>query len=259
MNGLEKLQFASDQVSVMQKDLEDLQPELIKTTGEVEAMVTVIEKESAEAEAHAAVVSAEEAVANKKAGEAQAMKEDCEADLAEALPALEAAMDALNTLKPSDITIVKSMKNPPAGVKLVMEAVCVMKEMKPVKIPDPSGTGKKIDDYWAPSVKLLADMKFLEKLKEYDKDNIPAAVIKVIRSKYMPNPEFDPEKVKAASSAAQGLCKWIIAMETYDRVSKVVAPKKAALYESERELGELTESLNAKRTELAEVEGRLAS
>eukprot|EP01135_Chromosphaera_perkinsii_P002036 Nk52_evm83s215 gene=Nk52_evmTU83s215 len=259
VNGLEKLQYASDQVSVMQKDLEALQPELIKTTHEVEQMVTVIEKESAEAQAHAAIVGAEEEVASKKANEAQAMKEDCEADLAEALPALEAAMDALNTLKPSDITIVKSMKNPPSGVKLVMEAVCVMKEMKPEKKPDPSGSGKKIDDYWGPSVKLLADIKFLEKLKEYDKDNIPPAVTKVIRSKYMPNPEFDPEKVKAASSAAQGLCKWIIAMETYDRVNKVVAPKKATLYEAEQELEGLTESLNAKREELRQVEERLAT
>lgn len=46
--------------------------------------------------------------------------------------------------QPSDITIVKSMKNPPAGVKLVMSAVCVMKEIKPDKIADPAGTGKKV-------------------------------------------------------------------------------------------------------------------
>lgn len=39
------------------------------------------------------------------------------------MPALDAAMQALNTLKPADITLVKSMKNPPYGVKLVMEAV----------------------------------------------------------------------------------------------------------------------------------------
>ncbi len=36
----------------------------------------------------------------------------------------------------------------------------------------------------------------------------------------MPNPEFVPDKVKAASSAAEGLCKWVRAMEAYDRVAK---------------------------------------
>lgn len=36
------------------------------------------------------------------------------------------------------------MKNPPAGVKLVMAAVCVMKDIKPEKINDPAGTGGKV-------------------------------------------------------------------------------------------------------------------
>ena len=36
------------------------------------------------------------------------------------------------------------MKSPPAGVKLVMAAVCVMKDIKPDKINDPAGTGQKV-------------------------------------------------------------------------------------------------------------------
>ena len=87
---------------------------------------------------------AEEAVANEQAASAQALKDECEAELAEAIPALEAAIAALDTLKPADITIVKSMKSPPDGVKLVMAAVCVMKEIKPEKINDPSGSGAKV-------------------------------------------------------------------------------------------------------------------
>lgn len=56
------------------------------------------------------MVAADEAVANAAAGVAQGIKSDCEADLAEAIPALEASLSALNTLKPSDISMVKSMK-----------------------------------------------------------------------------------------------------------------------------------------------------
>lgn len=37
----------------------------------------------------------------------------------------------------------------------------------------------------------------------------------------MTNPDFDPSIVAKASSAAEGLCKWIQAMEMYDRVAKV--------------------------------------
>lgn len=78
-------------------------------------------------------------------------------------------------LQPADITIVKSMKNPPSGVKIVMSAVCVMKDIKPDKINDPDKPGQKILDYWGPSKKLLGDMSFLSMLKEYDKDNIPVS------------------------------------------------------------------------------------
>lgn len=50
---------------------------------------------------------------------------------------------------------------------------------------------------------------------------LQVAVMQKIRETYMTNPEFDPNKVAKASSAAEGLCKWIKAMEVYDRVAKV--------------------------------------
>ena len=115
------------------------------------------------------VVKADEAVANEQAKAAKAIKDECDADLAEAMPALNASLEALNTLTPQDITIVKTMKSPPAMIRLVLEAVCVIKGIKPDRVPDPSGSGKKIEDYWGPSKKMLGDMKFLESLKDFDK------------------------------------------------------------------------------------------
>ena len=49
--GLEKLEFAASQVSVMQKELRELQPELIKTSAETDALMIKIEKDTIEAEA----------------------------------------------------------------------------------------------------------------------------------------------------------------------------------------------------------------
>uniref|UniRef100_A0A8C6I795 Dynein axonemal heavy chain 12 n=1 Tax=Mus spicilegus TaxID=10103 RepID=A0A8C6I795_MUSSI len=257
VNGLDQLAFAESQVGEMKLELVELQPKLEAAKIENARMMQIIEVESAQVEAKRKFVKLDEEIASGKAEEAQALKNECESDLAEAIPALEAALSALDTLKPADITIVKSMKNPPAGVKLVMAAVCVMKDIKPEKISDPSGTGGKIFDYWGPSKKLLGDMNFLRDLREYDKDNIPVAVMQKIRSEYLTNPEFDPPKVAKASSAAEGLCKWIMAMEVYDRVAKVVAPKKARLAEAQRSLAETMELLNQKRAELAQVEHHL--
>ncbi|KAI8853125.1 dynein heavy chain and region D6 of dynein motor-domain-containing protein [Chytridium lagenaria] len=259
-NGLEKLNFAQGAVSKMQVDLGELQPQLIKTKEETDNIMVQIEKESAEVMQTKKIVQADEEVASKTADGAKAMKLECEAGLAEAVPALESALAALDTLKSSDITVLKSMKSPPPGVKLVMEAICIMKDIKPVKIPDPAGSGKKIEDYWGPSKTLMSDMKFLDSLRSYDKDNIHTNIMKVIRSaKYIDNPEFDPDKIKNASSAAEGLCKWVRAMECYDRVAKVVAPKRAALEQAESELAQTMVKLNEKRAVLKAVEDRMAA
>jgi dynein heavy chain len=54
------------------------------------------------------------------------MKDEAEKDLAEALPALDKALKALNTLNKNDISEIKTFSSPPAGVLLVMEAICVV-------------------------------------------------------------------------------------------------------------------------------------
>ena len=38
-----------------------------------------------------------------------------------------------------------------------------------------------IEDFWGPSQKILGDMKFLDSLKSYDKDNISPPIMKKIR------------------------------------------------------------------------------
>lgn len=74
---------------------------------------------------------------------------------------------------PSDITVVKTMKNPAPIVKFVVEAICVMKGVPPDRKPDPENKAKLIDDFWTPGQKMMGDIKFLDTLRAYDKDNIP--------------------------------------------------------------------------------------
>jgi len=256
--GLEKIMSAESQVGGMKAELEELQPQLVVAAAENVKMTAIITKESADAAVVAAAVAKDEADANEKAGHAKQEKEECEAILADAIPALQKALKALDTLKPSDIGEVKAMKDPPAAVKLVMEAVCVMKEVKGEKVADPNGGTKKVMDYWGPAKKMLGDMKFLDGLKAYDKDNIPTKVMKVIRDTYIPNPTFQPEIIAKASKAAEGLCSWVCAMEIYDRVAKVVAPKKIALAQKMEEVAALMAVLKEKQDSLAAVKKKVA-
>ena len=150
----------------MQQELTDLQPKLIQKNKEVGETMVVVQKESAEADKVKEVVAADEAVAQGKADDANAIKMECEAGLAEAMPALNNALKALDTLSPKDISEIKAMKNPPAPVKLVLTAVCVMKGIEPIRV---NVDGRMQNDYWPSIVKMVSDMKFLDSLKKYDK------------------------------------------------------------------------------------------
>ncbi|XP_014396707.1 PREDICTED: dynein heavy chain 7, axonemal [Myotis brandtii] len=256
--GLEKLDSAASQVASMQLELEALHPQLKVASKAVDEMMLMIERESFEVAKTEKIVKADEIVANEQAMAAKAIKDECDADLAGALPILESALAALDTLTAQDITVVKSMKSPPAGVKLVMEAICILKGIKSDKIPDPTGSGKKIEDFWGPAKRLLGDIRFLQSLHEYDKDNIPPAYMNIIRKNYIPNPDFVPEKIRNASTAAEGLCKWVIAMDSYDKVAKIVAPKKIKLAAAEGELKVAMDGLRKKQAALHEVQDKLA-
>ena len=55
------------------------------------------------------MVQKDEAEANAEAQKSAAMKQECEEELAEAIPALESALSALDTIKPADIGVIKTM------------------------------------------------------------------------------------------------------------------------------------------------------
>lgn len=259
LTGLEKLEFAENNVSVMQKELEDLQPVLDQSKKDTDTLMTEIQAKLPAVNSKRVEVQADVAVANASAEVCEQQKASVEADLAEAIPALEEALKALDTIKQSEIGEVKAMTNPPAGVKLVCEGVCVMLGIKPQRIPDPSDPSKRIMDYWGPSTKMLTDPAFIQTLKTFDKDNLDPKIMKVVDAKYISDANFSPEKAEKASKAAAGLCKWVHSMSLYSKVSKVVAPKRAALQVAESQLEETMTALKSKQEELKEVEAGLES
>jgi dynein heavy chain len=254
--GLQKLLGCADKVAIMQKELTDLQPVLVRKTAEVEEMLIVLAKDGAEAEEMEKKCLEEEAIATKSAGEAKELSDTCEAALAKALPALAAATDALKSLTKNDITEVKALKNPPKGVKVCMEAVCIMLEQTPDRV-DSEDKKSKVDDYWKPAQKLLADSTFMQQLFNYDKDNIKKEVIKKV-TPYIENPDFDPKVMEKVSKAANGLCKWVRAMHVYDEVAKIVEPKRIELKAAKESLKLMMDALAASKATLQAVQDKVA-
>lgn len=73
----------------------------------------------------------------------------------------------------------------------------------------------------------------------------------------MTDKNFEPKIVARASSAAEGLCKWVRAMVLYDEVIKVVAPKREKLQIAQRDYENTVKFLNERRELLAELTEKL--
>ena len=108
------------------------------------------------------------------------------------------------------------MRHTPQGFADGSQAVCVFLDVKPVKGKDEKG--QSMNDYWKSSVALLNEKDFLGRLKNYDKDNIPPKLIDKVRTGYLSNETFTPDNAKKASPAAEGMCKWLHAMSSYEKV-----------------------------------------
>lgn len=258
-NGVDKIIATKEQVAGMQEQLVALKPQLEKTQVEVEAMMVTITADKKSADETKVVVEKEEQTANKKAAATKAIADDAQRDLDEALPALESAVQCLNKLKKSDIDEVKAMKNPPHGVRLTMEAACCIFGIKPVMKTDPDKPGQKIKDYWESAKKtLLANAKkLLEDMMNFDKDHIPDAIVQQV-DPYIAMEDFLPAAVRKASVACEAICMWVRAMITYNKVAKMVEPKKKALAEAQEELDEVLSALADAKGRLNGVVERLA-
>ena len=174
------------------------------------------------------VAEEEEKKVNQAFKVAEGIKSECEQDLSKAKPKLKAAQESLRKLEENDVVLLKSMTNPPDNVRFVMEAVCILKGVKPQWITNPINPKEKTPIYWDNARKvLLSDPKaFLSDLINFNPETIPEQIMQTIRDKYISKKkEFNPQRVEKASSAAKGICEWILAMDDYEKVLKFVRPK----------------------------------
>lgn len=62
---------------------------------------------------------------------------------------------------------------------------------------------------------------FLQALVNFDKEHIPEATVRCVREEHLSDPEFNPEFVRQKSSAAAGLCAWVINIIRFHEVQQL--------------------------------------
>ncbi|GIY35616.1 dynein beta chain, ciliary [Caerostris darwini] len=247
--GLQRLVDTSKQVDILKEQLAEQEVELQQRSGDIDALLETVVHETEVVGREKTVAAAEEAKVSRIHADVSQRQRDCEADLARAEPALDAAQEALNTLNKSNLTELRSFGSPPVAVRNVTSAVMVLLATDG-KIPK--------DLSWRAAKLTMSKVdNFLDSLINFDKDNIHENSLKAVQT-YLKSPEFKPEVVVGKSQAAAGLCSWVINVLKYYEVFCDVEPKRKALAEANAEYNVAKEKLARIQEKVTEVESRLS-
>jgi hypothetical protein len=75
---------------------------------------------------------------------------------------------------------------------------------------------------WAAGKKYMGNVDaFLKSLLNFDKDNVPVNCVDACEKEYLSNPGFSPDNIRSKSSAAAGLCAWVVNICKYFRIYQV--------------------------------------
>lgn len=204
--GIYQLDQAQKHVQKLREDLIALKPILEQKTVLAEQIVQQIQKENVDADQTRIIVASEQQASKEQAAKAEEIKKECEEALAIALPELESAIKALDTLKREDINLVKTMQHPPDPIRLTLESLAIICGEPPTRVKDPNDKNNYILDFFETGKRMLNNPKFIKKLQQFNRDSLVEAVINPLDI-YIENPKFQPSMVRNASSAAEGLCR----------------------------------------------------
>ena len=261
-NGLSKLKETGESVSKLEETLKVMLEDAAIKKENAEKIAEVVAKEKASVEIETANAQVEKDGVARIAKEVTIKQRDTEEDLAKAEPAVEAAMQALDTLDPKDLSSCKGMLKPPPKLDEVFVAtMCLLAGIMPTIVITKSGKVK--DASWDAAKKQLMGnikdyMKYLKDIKSHIDDNsINHGNFKEVRQ-YIEQDYFNVETMKTKNQAAAGLCSFVLNIVMYYDIVTTVEPKRKALAEANSQLLEANTKLDKVMKHVATLEEKLA-
>lgn len=209
--GLEKLRETFDKVRDLRASLAQKKSQLEKKDAEANEKLQRMIADQRETERRKAASLTIQANLEKQEEEVARRKEVVNADLERAEPAVIEAQESVSNIKRQHLTEVRSMVNPPAGVKLALEAVCTL-------------LGHKADN-WKTIQGIVRRDDFIASIVGYDNER---QMTKIHRSKmqndFLSKDDFTYERVNRASKACGPLVQWVEAQVNYSAILDRVGP-----------------------------------
>ncbi|XP_055935203.1 dynein axonemal heavy chain 8-like isoform X2 [Argiope bruennichi] len=254
-SGLTKLQEATISVNELKVELAIKEKDLVVASAEVDEVVIDVKKKTESAEVIKNSVQIVKDRAQKIVDKISVEKAIAEEKLEAARPALEAAEEALLTIKPGDIATVRKLPKPPHLIMRIMDCVLILfqEPMKPV-IPDPERPCP--TPSWEMSLKVMSSGAFLGNLQAFPKDNINNEMVELMEP-YISMPDYTLESALKTCGQVAGLLSWTLAMASFFAVNKEVLPLKANLALLEAQNAKASKELAVAQAELDEKQAEL--
>ncbi|CAF3748715.1 unnamed protein product [Rotaria sordida] len=142
-------------------------------------------------------------------------------DLDKVEPAVQEAQQAVKSIKKQNLVEIKNLNNPPQGVKLTLESICLL-------------LGEETTD-WKSIRSIMTRDNFIPTIVNFNTDDVTPAIANKMKTKYLNNPDYSYDKVNRASVACGPLVKWATAQLTYADMLSKVEPLRNELKNLEKE------------------------
>uniref|UniRef100_A0A3P8UAE7 Dynein axonemal heavy chain 10 n=1 Tax=Amphiprion percula TaxID=161767 RepID=A0A3P8UAE7_AMPPE len=240
--GLDKLKEASEQLAELNVKLADQKVVLAEKAIACEALLDEITTNTTIAEEKKTMAEdkAEEIEEQNKVIAVE--KKEAESSLAEALPALEAARNALQDLEKSDVTEIRSFAKPPKQVQVVCECILVLRGYKEIS--------------WQSAKGMMSEANFLRSLMEMDCDSINNNQVRTVKG-FLKNLQTSFEEMQAISKAGSGMLKFVEAIMGYCDVAREIKPKREKVARLEKNFFQSKQELESIQSELSGIQKEL--
>ncbi|KAJ5496798.1 Dynein heavy chain domain-2 [Penicillium fimorum] len=209
--GLEKLHDTVDKVSDLRASLAQKKTQLERKDMEANEKLQRMVADQQEAEQRKHVSLEVQAALEIQEKEVATRKEVVLHDLARAEPAVLEAQKSVSNIKRQHLTEVRSMGNPPASVRLALEAVCTL-------------LGHTVDS-WKTIQGLIRRDDFIASIVNYDNERQMTRRHRTkMQNEFLSKEDFTYERVNRASKACGPLVQWVEAQVNYSAILDRVGP-----------------------------------
>ena len=236
--GLEKLRETVDKVRDLRASLAEKKSQLEKKDAEANEKLQRMVADQRETEQRKAASLTIQANLEKQEEEVARRKEVVNADLEKAEPAVLNAQESVSNIKRQHLTEVRSMGNPPAGVKLALEAVCTL-------------LGHKVEN-WKTIQGIVRRDDFIASIVGYDNEKQMTRSHRLkMQNEFLSKDDFTYERVNRASKACGPLVQWVEAQVNYSAILDRVGPLR-------EEADQLEEQALQTKAEAQAIENKIA-